>query len=279
MAFKFCDAMIDQYLTQGYLNMRGIVPPSLLGDLRRQADIARNLAHALNGPQTQRLQPLDQYSDKIEVQPFLDYIELAALRDAITRLLGPGYTHGHLHIMGLLVEPRDHPWHCGWHRDGVVETPPAARDTQWQDVLDEVWHDIRFFNQINCALYADSCTWFVPGSHLRSQDLPGEMQSTDDPSLRQIPTGRSAAAAERFYLEHCEQMPGALQIHLAPGDFLIYRNLGWHTGSYVPYQPRATIHDIVSHADRSDWAARWEEEKKVAVARLEQRQRAMGTKA
>jgi len=272
MGFEFCDSMIDQYLSQGYLNMHGIIPPTLLRDLRRQADLARALAHALNGPQTQRIQPLDQYADKIDLQPFRDYVALAELRHAVERLLGPGYTHGHLKIMGLLVEPGDHPWHCGWHRDGVVETPPAARDAEWQAVLDEVWHDLRFFNQVNCALYADSCTWFVPGSHLRSQDLPGETQSTDDPSLRQAPVGRSAAESERVYLAHCEQMPGAIPVHLGPGDFLIYRNLGWHTGIYVPYQPRATIHDVVAHPDRSPWAAHWGEAKAAAVARLAARQ-------
>ena len=66
--------MLDEYLTRGHLVFRGIVPPSLLADLRRQADIARDLAHELNGPQTQRIQPLDQYGDKIDLQPFHDYL-------------------------------------------------------------------------------------------------------------------------------------------------------------------------------------------------------------
>ena len=71
--------MLDEYLTRGHLVFRGIVPPSLLADLRRQADIARDLAHELNGPQTQRIQPLDQYGDKIDLQPFRDYVELPCL--------------------------------------------------------------------------------------------------------------------------------------------------------------------------------------------------------
>ena len=64
-------------------------------------------------------------------------------------------------------------------------------------------------------------------------------------------------------------MPGAVQVHLQPGDFMIYRNLAWHTGFYVPSQPRATIHDIVSHADRADWSERWVQAKKEAVERFE----------
>ena len=260
--------MLDEYLTRGHLVFRGIVPPSLLADLRRQADIARDLAHELNGPQTQRIQPLDQYGDKIDLQPFRDYVELPALKDAVAKLLGPGYTHGHLHIMGLLVEPLDHPWHCGWHRDGVVEVPLAARSDAVRTALDEVWHDLRVFNQVNCALYADACTWYVPGSHLRSFDLPGEQQSTDDPRMREPAPDITHVEAEHFYLEHCRAMPGAVQIYLNAGDFMIYRNLAWHTGLYLPYQPRATIHDIVSHADGGPLTERWRYAQQQARAAL-----------
>ena len=226
--------MIDEYLANGYQIFRNIIPPSLLADLRCQADIARDLAHQLNGRQTQRIQPLDQYGDRIDLQPFRDYVELPVLKDAVEALLGPGYTHGHLHVMGLLVEPLDHPWHCGWHRDGVVEVPIAGRDQEVRDSVNEVWHDLRIFNQVNCALYADSCTWFVPGSHLRSFDLPG-----------------------------------AQPMHLNAGDFMIYRSHGWHTGLYLPYQPRATIHDIVSHPDREQVTARWRTAQQKARAALE----------
>ena len=58
MAFQFHNAMVDTYLSQGYLILQGILPPSLLTDLRREAEKARDLAHKLNGPQTQRIQPL-----------------------------------------------------------------------------------------------------------------------------------------------------------------------------------------------------------------------------
>ena len=259
--------MIDEYLANGYHIFRNIIPSSLLADLRRQADIARELAHEINGRQTQRIQPIDQYADRIDLQPFRDYVESPTLKDAVTNLLGPDYTHGHLHIMGLLVEPLDHPWHCGWHRDGVVEVPPEGRNQEVRDAVDEVWHDLRIFNQVNCALYADSCTWFVPGSHLRSYDLPGEFQSTGDPAMHTFP-GDCAVDAERFYIEHCRQMPGAIPMHLNAGDFMVYRSHGWHTGIYLPYQPRATIHDIVSHPDREQLTARWRTAQQEARATL-----------
>ena len=63
-------AEIDQYLARGYWIFRGIVPPTLLRDIRRQADVARTLAHELNGPQTQRIQPLTNMEMTSICSPF-----------------------------------------------------------------------------------------------------------------------------------------------------------------------------------------------------------------
>ncbi len=271
MEFQFDDTMIDQYLSQGYLIFRGIVPPSLLRDLRVEAEKARHLAHKLNGPQTQRIQPLSAYADDLNLTPFYDYTELPQLADAIQRLLGKDYTHGHVDIMGLLVEPLERPWHIGWHRDGVVEVPPEAYDDIVKAKLAEVWHDLRHYNQVNCAIYADSCTWFVPGSHLRQWNLPGERQTTRDPILRNPIEGMSNTEAERFYLDHCRQFPAAVQVHLGPGDFMVYRNLAWHTGNYITYQPRATIHDVVRYEGEKSWLG-WQQVKQEAVKRSKAQQ-------
>ncbi len=267
MTFQFEDWMVHEYHQQGFLIFRGIVPPSLLTDLRREADRARALAHELNGPQTQRIQPLDRYEEYIDLQPFRDYAELDELRVTVERLLGPGYTHAHLDIMGLLVEPLERPWHCGWHRDGVVEVPAEARDAEMESFMATVWNDLRYFNQVNCAIYADACTWYVPGSHLRQQDLPDEVQSTGDPVMKEAPAEWSDAEAEQFYFEHCRSMPGAVQVYLGPGDFMVYRNLAWHCGMYLPYQPRATIHDIIRHTGRNSWMESWNKAKQAARGR------------
>ena len=58
-------------------------------------------------------------------------------------------------------------------------------------------------------------------------------------------------------------------MHLNAGDFMIYRSHGWHTGLYLPYQPRATIHDIVSHPDREQVTASWRTARQKARAALE----------
>ena len=79
-------------------------------------------------------------------------------------------------------------WHRDW-RDNVR----GLRLAEW----DRVMLDMTLFNQINCALYDDPCTWVVPGSHLR-RDTPAEAQRFP---TRPVPgpdlTGLSPAEAER----------------------------------------------------------------------------------
>ncbi len=272
MAFHFEEQMIHDYHAKGFTIFRGAIPDALLRDLRREADKARALALELSGPTAQRIQPISKFADRIDQRPFKDYCELPALADAVKQLLGPDYTHGHVDIMGILVEPKERPWTIGWHRDGVVEVPEDAYDEIVRAKIAEAWYDFRHFNQVNCALYAESNTWIVPGSHLRQRDLPGERQSALDRAFAQKVAAASVEEAERICLEHCETFPGAVQMHLEAGDYMIYRNLAWHNGNYLPYHPRATIHDAVCyHGPGSDWGGSWWQAKKDAVARLEAR--------
>lgn len=85
--------------------------------------------------------------------------------------------------------------------------------------------------------------------------------------MEQAPDDWSDAEAEQFYFEHCRSMPGAVQVYLGPGDFMVYRNLAWHCGLYLPYQPRATIHDVIRHSGRNAWLESWEKVKQSARRR------------
>jgi hypothetical protein len=164
MPFQFSDQHIEEYHTQGYTVFRSILPPSLIADLRRETDRARQIAREKHGPQAQRLQPVFAYD--LAPAPFEAFGELPPLRDAIARLLSPRHTFGTRSLLGVLIEPAERPWCTKWHRDWR-DNAPGLDIAAWQ----AVFHDPSYFNQVNCALYQDSSTWVVPGSHLRD-DLP-----------------------------------------------------------------------------------------------------------
>jgi len=253
MPFEFRDSMINDYWSLGYVVFKRILPGSLLRDLRVEADKCRALAHELNGPQIQRLQPVSKYADKIGQKPFQDYADLAPLRDAIQKLLGPtskGATVRHTcwpDVLGLLIEPQAKPRHHGWHRDFVSDVPiPQQQTPERIKKAEGVMHGTLDWNQVNCAIYPDPCLWYVPGSHNRIVDLPGEKQNFDyfDKTAKTFDHMEgSDAELEQVFLEHAYNFPGAIRVYLDPGDFMVYRNIGWHTGLYNTYTPLATIHD------------------------------------
>jgi len=249
MIFTFTDAHISDYYTLGYTVFRGILPSSLVSDLRNATDHAREIARRQNGAQTQRLQPVSKY--EVDQKPFQEFGQVSELRDAITRLLGANFTYGTLDLLGVLLEPAELPWCTAWHRDWR-DNMPGLKLSEW----DVVQADVRLFNQLNCALYEDTATWVVPGSHLR-RDLPGEVARFP---MRPIPLpeleGKSSAERERLCLDYCRSMPGAVQLLLNAGDFALYRNSLWHIGNYVPYRKRATLHDAVDTVEFATWRER-----------------------
>jgi hypothetical protein len=236
MPFTFTDQHIEAYHTQGYTVFQRILPPALIRDLRRVTDEARELARKQSGTQAQRLQPVIKY--ELNQQPFIDYGELPELVDAIARVLTPRHRHGNRNFFGVLLEPGDTPWCTNWHRDwrdNITGLP--------LEMWDKVFSDMDYFNQINCALYDDSCTWVVPGSHLR-RDLPREIALFPDRPIKGPDLeDKSSEECEAICLEYAESMSGGVQLHLKAGDFALYRNTLWHIGNYVPYRKRATIHD------------------------------------
>ncbi len=246
MTWSWSERHIEEYHQQGYTVFAAILPPSLIADLRRACDEARTLARERSGPQTQRLQPVFQFA--IDHAPFTAFTELPELVDALQRTLSPQHTYGHPDGLGVLLEPAELPWCTPWHRDW--------RDNVYGLDLDRWESDFRnvdLFNQLNCALYEDSSTWVVPGSHLRL-DLPAEaarfpLRPIAGPQL----DGLDGALRERLCRQYCESLPGAVPLHLAAGDFCLYRNTLWHIGTYVPYRRRATLHDFVDTPAFRDW--------------------------
>lgn len=253
MAFTFSQEHIDCYQRNGYAIFRHILPTSLISDLRKTAEQARAVAHEVTGPQAQRLQPLSKHADKLNMQPLYDYRDLPPLVDAIAKLLGPAHRHGGAGgepaNFAILFEPAEKSYCTHWHRDWRDNIPGCPIE-DWREQRENPL----MFNQINCALYEDSCTWVVPGSHNRD-DLLVEAQRfpTRPITWADIDKITDDAERERRSLEYCRSMPGAFRAYLDAGDFMIYRNTLWHIGNYVPYKRRATIHDTADTPEFFAW--------------------------
>lgn len=254
------DRHLEEYETSGYTVFRGIIPPDLLAALRRACAEGREEARRCHGRQVQRFQPVARYD--LDPEPFRAFRELPELVEAVRFVLGDTATFGDPDQMGVLLEPGDQPYCTRWHRDWRDNAP-------WLDY--SRWHaafaDRRYFNQSNCPLYADHSLWVVPGSHLRAYDLRRERELFP---VRPVPepdwTGLTPEERERTALIYVRSMPGARQVHLEAGDYLLYRNTLWHLGNYVPYVRRATLHDFVDTPEYAEFRRAVAEEMSVRRA-------------
>jgi hypothetical protein len=258
-SYKVSEQDIADYYRLGYIIFRRLLPASLIGDLRREAEKGLAIARNKLGPSAQRLQPVHDHEGELDLRPFRDYSELPALREALDQVFTPEHFVGGLkHHLGILYNPSDIPWTMSWHRDITLEKSRLEPEEFASLMLD--WDAA---NQINCPLYEDSCTWFVPGSNLRTRDLPGELAVNSNPgSTRQMDLSAKSPITdpvekELYCHEYVRSMPGAVQFHLEPGDMAIYRPFGWHLGSYVPYKKRATIHDTLLTERFAQWHKEW----------------------
>ena len=255
MPFHLSESHIANYMSDGYTVFRGIIPASLIKDLRLESIKGRELARAKHGAQAQRIQPIGSFN--FNPKPFQDYAELPELLDAIRQVISPDAWHGTPEWLGILIEPASAPWCTKWHRDITADS--AAVDPK---EFESVRYQQVYFNQTNCALYDDSSTWIVPGSHCR-EDVPSELAHMKKWPLKrwggEPEPGVSHEEQEQRCIEYCRNMPRAVCLHLDAGDFALYRPLAWHLGNYTPYRIRATLHDAVWTPQSKEWYDRWEE--------------------
>jgi len=242
------ERLIADYYRDGYTIFRGILPPSLIDDLRRATEAGREIARQEQGGQAQRLQPLSKYLDHLDTKPFQDYLEHPSLGEAIRQVLSPEHYQAGFDILAVLFEPAERPWGVLWHRDiseQAADTDPAEMRQLIRDPL--------FFVQVSCALYTDSSLWYVPGSHGRPDLKEEKKVAANPPDLE----GVDAITAEQLCIEHGRAMPGAVQTVLEPGDFMFYRTNAWHQGSYAPYRKRATLHNYIWNPAAESWYRNW----------------------
>jgi hypothetical protein len=268
MALHLTSDAVASFFQSGFVILRDAIPVTLVADLRRECEKAAAAVRASHGWQSQRFQPLSRYVPPMDERPWRDYGELPELNDAFRRMLGPDVFYGRLDVAGVFIEPKERPWSAVWHRDITRASSRFETDEEFAEfALD--WDSL---NQINAALYDDSCTWYVPGSHLRPIDTPAEEAVAAWIGSEEFKKYDHAdpAITEKHLREACRRMPGAAQVHLHAGDVLLYRAIGWHCGNYVPYRKRATILDVLYspayYAWRHPWLAgespKWKPERK-----------------
>ncbi len=241
------------YRDQGYIVLERVVPAPLVDRLRAVAEEARGIARRLHGPQAQRLQPM---GDHVDVAALREFVTLPDFAAAIRTILSERHYLNPPEEMAVLFEPATQCWSTEWHRDvrdhmldeAMFKEALCGRD--WTELATNLAN----FNQFNCALYEDTSTWFVPGSHARMTDTAGEVAAARAESRTTLDNKerrRSEAEQELAQLAYCRNMPGAVQLILQPGDLVLYRNTAWHLGGYVPYRRRATLH---GQADTPEFA-------------------------
>ena len=246
MGFKYTEQHRDEYFTVGLTVLRGVIPATLLDELRVQTEKGRELARAKNGPQAQRIQPVYAF-EELDPRPFREFLVLPEFRMTVEGILGADHTP--TENMGVLLEPAEAAWCTAWHRDWLnIEGVDPLRFAQVRD-------NLAMFNQFNAALYTDHSLWVVPASHNRddtSEEAIGF--ATGQVGAPTFPEHLSPGSRELACLDYTRTMPGAEQIVLCAGDVAFYRSSGWHIGNYVPYGKRATLHDgFYADEDRAWW--------------------------
>ena len=210
---------------QGFVQLRGAIPTSVLAGLREGLDPLREARDSLGERPT-------RYQTILEPEhfhrSFVDFLDLDVTNQAAFDIIGTG----DVMFAGLacLLGCAEHVV-CRWHRD-TANMDPAELDrllNQYPNAL----------VQSNCAVYDDVSLWVVPGSHRRG-DTPEEQaysaKFNDLGFVDAIDTVR-AVEADVF-----RAMPGAINVELKAGDGLLYNPLLWHAAEYRPEWKRCTLH-------------------------------------
>jgi len=223
----------DQFLEDGYVILREVIPPDQLEGLRKAYELLVERQKVIwareRGPDDP---PGGQW--ETNAQPRLMLGGMADEIDTHTAAAVEVWLHENVQgvsseLLGvedagvtemmLMCSPvRDHETggHRGWHRDFY---PPHAAPLQ--GYTDDILENGPRYVQWNLPLYDDSVLWVVPGSHNRFNTAEENAALNADPR---------------------RPLPGAIQVHLKAGDGVPYILPLLHWGSRYNAQMRRTIH-------------------------------------
>ncbi len=216
-----------QLIEDGFLVLRGVVPPDWLGHLRvsfeRMVERQRDIWSRERKPDEP---PGGQWD--VSNQPRLHFESLVDEDTAntmafclhentmgVSRRIMDAKAAGNTGFM-FMCNPVDDRGPAAWHRDIHPIDQAPLRGLQ-ADLL----NNAPGYLQWNIPLYDDNVLWVVPGSHRRG--------NTDE---------------ENQHLERNprEPLPGGVQVELNAGDGVVYTNTILHWGSEYSARLRRTIH-------------------------------------
>ena len=257
--------LLDRYLKEGFVRIGGVFGAEDVASAIRSVEHLPDRVRRWNRDRNiQRIQPLQSRlvaGDPAWIAAFYDNPRLDRSIDAVfrERIRPAPKMSRDPHLTGLLIEPLDHWWSTGLHRD-------------YRDFLEnldlDAWKartgDPRYFNQINIPLLPDSSLWVIPGSHARD-DREGEARMVEARSgyrdCRNRSMDREEIDAFRSELLDGLKACGAVNVEASPGDLVIYRSNMLHCGIYETGVKRLTLHDAV-------YSAEWHEYAKSVTGRL-----------
>ncbi len=217
----------SQLLQDGFIIVRGVIPPEELEGTRRVfeslVDRQRDLWAQQRGPgdppggiwetsAQPRLGTFDglvQSRDEAPAAELLLGRPLEVSRGIMDAPVAP------TQFMMMCNPVRDH-GPAAWHRDihPIDQAPVIGLQ---QDLL----ANGPGYLQWNLPLHDDSVLWVIPGSHARPNTEDENRLLAEDPR---------------------RPLPGALQVELAAGDGVVYSNLILHWGSDYSRTRRRTVH-------------------------------------
>ena len=220
----------DQFLKDGYLVLRSVVPPDELDILRAEYEILVERQKAI---WARDRSPDDPGVWETSPQPrlHLNRSPLADLIDEQTANTVEIWLHENIQgvssqLLGvqdaaatemmLMCNPvRDH-GPAAWHRDlHPIDTAPL------QGYIEDIIEAGPRYVQWNLSLYDDDVLQVIPGSHLRFNTPEENEQLLTDPRA---------------------PLPGSVQTHLKAGDGVVYILPILHWGSNYSTKMRRTVH-------------------------------------
>lgn len=221
-----------QFLEEGYLVLREVVPPEELNALRESYEFLVSRQREIWAKERAPDEPPGGvWENSAQPRLHLSREPLASLVDEKTasaveiwahentqgvssELLGVG--DAGVTEMMLMCNPVRERGPAAWHRDHhPIDTAPL------QGYIDDIVEAGPRYVQWNLSLYDDNVLWVIPGSHLRVNTEAENQQLLADPRA---------------------PLPGGVQTHLNAGDGVVYILPILHWGSNYSPKMRRTIH-------------------------------------